>query len=339
MLRRLLGKIVRQLPWLSLAVLVLVTLLAGMDRYVYLGGLCSPFRLYWSLLACVFAGWAWWRKRWRHMMLGISLALWHGVRIISLWRADATVVSLPEHPVELSVVSANLFAFNPRKPEGAARLLELDADVMVLIEVTDGWPNALGGVIQKYPYRLGIGGAEWLLSRYPLEDAAGVFLSSKYLQSLDAERVYPPDQKWEYNALLRATVVVGTQKLRVVAIHPYSPKAPHRYVQQFAQIKAYVEALRYPPKIAAQLLIGDLNTTPFSTVFEDIVASTGLRHAGAGYGYRPTWGPNMLGKPWLPWLGVPIDHGFISTSVAVNNYDLGETPGSDHRWQRLRVRF
>lgn len=62
-------------------------------------------------------------------------------------------------------------------------------------------------------------------------------------------------------------------------------------------------------------------------------------NAAAGYGYRVTWGPQLPLEPLLPWLGIPLDHTLVSPHIKVNAADIGETPGSDHRWQRVRIQF
>lgn len=73
----------------------------------------------------------------------------------------------------------------------------------------------------------------------------------------------------------------------------------------------------YLEKVAAEvqkedsvIVVGDLNTTPYSPVFKDFLIQTELVPAGGNLTHPRTW------PTWLPdLLRIPIDHGFMSQGV------------------------
>ncbi len=66
----------------------------------------------------------------------------------------------------------------------------------------------------------------------------------------------------------------------------------------------------------------------------------GTGDAAAGSGYRVTWGPRLwAGEPLFPWVGIPIDHTLVTPGVQVISSEVGEIPGSDHKWQKVVLRF
>ncbi len=72
------------------------------------------------------------------------------------------------------------------------------------------------------------------------------------------------------------------------------------------------------------MVLGDLNVTPWSPFFRDLLREGALRNARKGYGLRPTW-PTML-----PPLLIPVDHCLVSSGVTVHDCRAGRNVGSDH---------
>ena len=73
------------------------------------------------------------------------------------------------------------------------------------------------------------------------------------------------------------------------------------------------------------LLCADLNATPWSPHFGDLLRDAGLRDARRGFGHQPTW-PAPLGAA----ARIPIDHCLVSAGIAVRDLRVTAPIGSDH---------
>jgi len=72
------------------------------------------------------------------------------------------------------------------------------------------------------------------------------------------------------------------------------------------------------------VLLGDLNITPWSPYFKDLIKKTALQEARHGRGLYASW-PTRF-----PVLQIPIDHCLTSREIMVHSLSLGSTIGSDH---------
>ena len=72
------------------------------------------------------------------------------------------------------------------------------------------------------------------------------------------------------------------------------------------------------------VLLGDLNTTPWSPFFRDFIQKTGLKETRKGLGLYPTW------PTWHFSMQIPIDHSLTSNGIIVHSFRLGPDIGSDH---------
>jgi endonuclease/exonuclease/phosphatase (EEP) superfamily protein YafD len=77
--------------------------------------------------------------------------------------------------------------------------------------------------------------------------------------------------------------------------------------------------------------MGDLNATPFSPRFKNLLIDCGLRDSSLGFGITRTWHSE------IPLLGLPIDHILVSRDLAVISREVGPKVGSDHRPVMVRV--
>jgi endonuclease/exonuclease/phosphatase (EEP) superfamily protein YafD len=144
-------------------------------------------------------------------------------------------------------------------------------------------------------------------------------------------------RRWSNTEILAATVVTGGKRLRLAAIHPPTPGPSITVLNQRVLALGCRQELQADPRADARVLMGDFNTTPFSPTFRFIVKQTGLRDSAQGFGYVPTWGPRLPREPWLPWIGLPIDHVLVSTNVDVLTREVGPPLGSDHRWVTVKL--
>ena len=84
------------------------------------------------------------------------------------------------------------------------------------------------------------------------------------------------------------------------------------------------ELMRETP--GPKVLLGDLNVTPWSPYFQDLVEGSGLRDVRVGSGLWTTWP-----MPLPSFLRIPIDHCLTSDDVAVREFTTVGGTGSDHR--------
>jgi endonuclease/exonuclease/phosphatase (EEP) superfamily protein YafD len=72
------------------------------------------------------------------------------------------------------------------------------------------------------------------------------------------------------------------------------------------------------------IVAGDLNATPWSHGFRQLVRLRGLCDSAVGRGVQATWNAHR----WVP--RIPIDHVVVSPEVRVMDRRVGPDVGSDH---------
>jgi len=110
--------------------------------------------------------------------------------------------------------------------------------------------------------------------------------------------------------------------LSVVALHAAPPFGAGAATQaQQLEIAAQL-AVTSPERRV--LLAGDLDLTPWSPAFTELLSRSHLVDSGLRRGLTATW----LSR--VPFAGLLIDHVLVSPSIAVANNRLGSDVGSDH---------
>jgi endonuclease/exonuclease/phosphatase (EEP) superfamily protein YafD len=72
-------------------------------------------------------------------------------------------------------------------------------------------------------------------------------------------------------------------------------------------------------------VVGDLNATPWSWPFRNLIEEGHLRNSQIGFGLQPTFSATSMA-----FLRVPIDHLAHSEALLVRERKLGPSLGSDH---------
>jgi endonuclease/exonuclease/phosphatase (EEP) superfamily protein YafD len=209
----------------------------------------------------------------------------------------------------LRLVTANVRFDNRQFDAMLDELVRLDADVLVLSEVTPDWWREIEdhGLVQSHPY----------VVREPRWGAAGMaILSDRPLR--DPEIVQLDDR-----SVPSATIRVGERRVRLVGVHTVAPNfAFDRNRRDQHAVSAVVRDAPRP-----RIVAGDFNATPYNRWYDELL-DLGLTevHEAVGDPFATTW-PN--GRHPLP--PVRIDHVFVDDALAPVDVEQGDGAGSDHR--------
>jgi endonuclease/exonuclease/phosphatase (EEP) superfamily protein YafD len=201
----------------------------------------------------------------------------------------------------LTVASANVNVDNSNPAPLLDWLKAIDADVVVILEVSPEFAKALKAS-PDYPYRQVIDRNDpfgiALISRLPL-------IGPEIFESKDG--IPRIESGFDWNG----------EKANIVAFHPMPPLSPYFRESRDGDIRSITTRLEHVPSIVA----GDFNATPWSSAFHGI-ESSGFRRTG---GLSPTF-PAAGGG----WFGIPIDHVLASRRWKSGGSSVGPRIGSDH---------
>ncbi|MFM8401577.1 MAG: endonuclease/exonuclease/phosphatase family protein, partial [Pirellula sp.] len=118
--------------------------------------------------------------------------------------------------------------------------------------------------------------------------------------------------------------------IRLLGVHTASPNEHGRFRvrdQQLADIAKWVKQ-----SDGESIVLGDMNITPWSDAFKELLSSTNLVDSRRYRGYFATW-PCGLGI-----VGIPIDHALVSPGLKILDRHCGfPTLDSDHQWIRMTI--
>ncbi|MCP5521506.1 MAG: endonuclease/exonuclease/phosphatase family protein [Verrucomicrobiales bacterium] len=208
----------------------------------------------------------------------------------------------------LRVLSMNVLASNGSYDRIRNAISVRHPEVLVVIELTPEGARQLESIHGEFPHRrldpspgnFGIG----LYSRLPLLSCESVVIGPAGVPSLQAR------------------FRVGEREVTLVATHPVPPITGANARDLEAQLLGVGERCR--ETAGPVVLVGDLNTTPWSPVFRRLKKAGGLQDTLAGRGWQPTW-PAPLG-----FAGIPIDHCLVSEEWRVAERSTGPAVGGDH---------
>ncbi len=300
-------------PVMMLAVASLLSLGPGLGL---VPALLTHFQFYLALgwLAVgVFAAWSGHRQRRRgHSersgtrlsgrlplvpLLAVAGLGWHGHLWASLW-IPVPVETSALGGGELKVMWANVQARGARVEALQTQVKAYAPDILALGEVPD--QNSLQALQQDWPESLlALEHGLALYSRLPL-------LAAEVIEVPGARPILAVD--FDYQG----------QLVRLLATHALIPvlSAHEATFERCCALGAEGDSC---------ILIGDLNTTPWSPQFKRLQLQAGLADARQGYGPQATWASSR----W-PGIRLPIDHVLYRGPLVVKNWEVGNDFGSDH---------
>ena len=206
----------------------------------------------------------------------------------------------------LEIITFNVQADARNRAEVMTWLEENPADVVVLVESSIEWEEAAERA--DLPYEISAG---------PLPDRSfGITVLARDARNVESHDI-DGDQIVEFTVDFP-----GHGPVTIFAIHPQAPVTP-------AAAAANGRLLAATGTMAAQaagsvVVVGDLNTTPWSARYRDLMKRGQLESSTKGFGIQPTW-PTNIGLA-----SIPIDHLLHSADLTTTDRIVGPDLGSDH---------
>lgn len=330
--KSLLGLVLNGLVFLSCA----LTVMAMMGDKGWVWSLSTHFRMQYlcvQSLAFLFASASYWQKskpdgprkidQWVSLIvlgsfLGINLA---AVLPYYLPQPKAELAQISGRPLKLMHI--NVFGNVNFNTNAVLKAIQSEQPDMVdLVEYAERWRHKLeqSPVLKQYPYRLSGLGNMALYSKRPLNNA---------------RLVYAGRQPVANQANIIAKIWLNGQPVTILVAHPASPIRPSHLTWLQESFDTWAKER---PRLGKNLVIvGDLNTSPWSVEFKTLIEKTGLRDSQLSLGIQPSW-PMLLPligirteSNWLTQLmQIPIDHVLVSERLVVTERHTGPFVGSDH---------
>jgi len=284
----------------------LATVSGFLGRLWWMFELTSHFRLHLALsLGALAVVWAL-KCRWRMTAIcGAAAAINAALVSCLLWPGEKMAATPGPR---LRLVAINVHTENAHCDLVLEFLRHTDVDVILLMEVNEHWISALESLRTNYSQVIAD----------PREDNFGIALFSR-LPLTNSEVVEFGNAEVPSIA---TTLAVGGQDVFLLGAHPLPPGSAENARQrneQFREIAARVRRCGMPA-----IVLGDLNSTPWSPYFGELLRDSGLKNTSQGRGLFGSW------PAWLPFARISLDHCLVSPTILVINKQLGPQVGSDH---------
>lgn len=297
------GQIVNRLCSLLGGLAAAATLLSFMGSLHWKLELLSHFRVQYFQFCLVLAGiFLWLRSYKRALALGLLAALNYAFVLPFYFGGPS-----PANGPTVRAMLMNLNASNGHTELVMAALKKFNPDFVLLAEVTPKWVNELKPLSATFPYEISEPRSNpfgiLLLSKIPLAHSRTVSVGT------DAPTII-------------TDVMLPRKTVTVIGTHPRPPVSAayaRARNEQLAALAEIVREQRHPV-----LLIGDLNTSPWSPYFGRLLKKSGLRNSMKGFGFQPSW------LATWPLLRIPIDQMLYSPEITIQQRGTGPAIGSDH---------
>lgn len=207
-----------------------------------------------------------------------------------------------------SVTSINLLGENSDHDKVKSFINEKDPEILILQEYTESWDSTLLPTLTRnYPFQ----------KAHPRKDNLGICVCSKVAPE-SSQIIYLsedniPSILCEYN--------INNKKVAVLAVHLLPPKSIAEYQIRNKHLNAIAELSK---TYNSFMVIGDLNITPYSSHFIEVLNTSDLVDSRKGFGMQASW------PTWSFLFWIPIDHCLHTSDIKIIDRKIGPNVGSDH---------
>jgi endonuclease/exonuclease/phosphatase (EEP) superfamily protein YafD len=231
-----------------------------------------------------------------------AASLLAGLGIVATMLLSWRPLPPPAGPARLKLASYNVNTSNVRHQDVFEYLTREDPDVLFLMEVNDEWMQTLRPLASRYPHRL----------IAPRDDNFGLALYSKTPFQGETKEFGVYGIPW-------TDITLTESAIRIIAVHPLPPSSEENSRLRNEQLFAVANVVRGKPRT---IVCGDLNLTPYSRWFPELLRQSGLRSTAPPF--SPTWSRHY------PLFAIPIDHVLLSWDLTLARRRIGPSLSSDH---------
>lgn len=304
----------------SVCVVVLALSLIGcLPSPTYLADQCSHFRIAYLLLTLVVLILSLICRSRIAVSLSAVILLVNGCFCAPFFLGKGSESSLTTSGAQSDVklLVMNLYGWrNQDHPRAIKYVQQVQPDILCLSEVNRIWLGEFDQALPSYKYKFneGISGGAAIYSRIPIE------------------QTFPREGRWFKRYGTRGVINLAGTKVTLISAHPPAPSSHRKWQDrnaEFGRLASEADDRREP-----MILIGDLNSSPWSWYFQDLLKKGRLIDSEVGHGLQPTWNALMRLPPM-----VPIDHCLTSPEITVASRETGPRVGSDHLPLLVSVRL
>ncbi|MDZ8118078.1 endonuclease/exonuclease/phosphatase family protein [Pontiella agarivorans] len=284
--------------------LVAATVFGFLGRLHWFLDLFSHFRVQYMQLCLPIIGIYLWKRMNKKGAAMILLAAINYALVLPLYfgKPDAPT----KEPIRAMLMNIN--ALNGNTDEVLSAIHDADPDILLLEEVTPKWDNELRTLNDAYPHHI----------EQPRDDCFGIKLFSKLpLSKSEIKSISERDVP-----TILTTIHTPQGEISFIGTHPLPPIGKAYSESRNLQLRALPDLVKNQPHPV--LLIGDLNTSPWSPHFQRLEKESGLKNSMKGFGFQPSWPADRF------FLKIPIDHVLYSEEITIHNRMTGKRIGSDH---------
>ena len=310
-------RILQDVTDLSVLGLVTVTVATRLGRFWWAADLLSHFAVYYVVLSLSVLAAALMMRRRCTAVIALALLVIHAWTVLPYFNPrNHTEAALFGPSIELAQV--NVLHKNRDRASMIDFMRHCDADVMFVQELDPWWERVLRNTDTPYqvliaqPEEGSFGLAMLVRDTFGADDRA----------EIESVRILAGDEGFGRPSI-EATLLLDGRKVKILSIHPPPPVSDQMTALRDAilhRAKAWAET-----QIDPHVVIGDMNTTPWSYAFDILVGDGRLISSQTGYGNQGTW-PATRSIPLL----LPIDHCVFSKQWACVSRSIGPKTGSDH---------
>ena len=243
----------------------------------------------------------------RRPVWALAAAIMLGTNLFRFWPAgEPPVAAGAGEPFR--VVSANVKTTNRQFDRFTQFVRKTEPDLLLVLETDDDWITALEALEPDLPHAIVA----------PRQDNFGIALFSR--QPFDEARVVELGESHVPTIVARLTR--DGRPITDVGTHPLPPARSALAAERNRQLDAVAEFANGLP--GEVILMGDLNLSPWSPCFGDLLRESRLADSRVGFGIQPTW------PAGFPLMLTPIDHLLVSEGLTVLDREVGSEIGSDH---------
>lgn len=292
-------------------VLVMLTLIGFLDTDYWLLSLPTHLRVqYTAGFAGVSIGYLWLNLYYRVPIPLVFMCLL-SITIAPLYMPpdNSSAQRAVKSEKRITLMSMNLLTENEQTRKVRNLIRRKQPDVILLMEMNQRWLDQLEPLFDTYPYR----------TAQPRPDNFGIALfSRKPFEEISIRRVSS-----HRVPVVFASVRHEGRTIRLVGLHAlpaWKPDYFHGRNELLSVVSAELARVEGP-----KMVIGDLNTTSWSSHFQSFTKTAGVRDSRYGFGIQPTW-PAI----WYHPLKMSLDHCLVSREFIVRHREADPYIGSDH---------